>query len=106
MAPASSTAATRAGDASSASAAASSAEVSDLLVYMPLAWCLSLLLLALYVQHPISPVFFVRFGHDFRDFWTASKDWSLGLNPYERPRFVTPPLAIFLQYPLIWVDVD
>lgn len=36
------------------------------------------------------------FGFDLLDFLDAAKDWSAGLNPYLRSRFVTPPPSLLV----------
>lgn len=54
-----------------------------------------------WLQHPVTLVQYFHFGNDHIDFLNASRDVLAGANPYERPRFVTPPPSALLNLPLV-----
>lgn len=53
-----------------------------------------------------SPVFVQRIyvGFDFHDFYHAAQDWFHGINPYQRPRFFTPPPSLLVAAPFAWLS--
>ncbi len=59
-----------------------------------------LFVFALFFQRPVYIVQFISFGLDYHDFYQATEDVISGVNPYERSRFVTPPLSALLNMPL------
>jgi hypothetical protein len=82
-------------------------QASDRLFYITTVLCLSyacIFITSIFLQKQIYLVQFFHFGLDQIDFLHASRDVIMHQDPYLRDRFVTPPLSVFINFPLISLD--
>lgn len=61
-------------------------------------------LASLYAQTPIFLIKFFSLGYDYREFIYAAKSIARGVDPYVSERIVSPPLSLFVNFPLASFD--